>query len=668
MAYLTGTIAGVFLCLGLGWYSLAVALAGLLALAGYFRRDKVLSALSLSLAVSSFFSTSSVAFDATSVVEWLVCLYLGSMLFPNPSRAGIPMFSIPLVLWVLVSQFTGRTFQVQFLLPPLVACLPTPQMPLVIGRLRKSAPAILWLIPILLVAFSVMPSRPKDNGVAYIQNGKWALTDQPFRLKGLDIASSYSYSEFLRLIGGHLCEPSALSNKEQIAWIITPTKPFTEQDLAMLDRWVRQGGHLIAVSDHTDLFGHGRTLNALLSRFGVSCTYSATITDKARDPITYGNGATFSILTGNTISGSSIWPLATTLEYMEGAYYGRPNFFGPLSPESSTPFSRWIIMGCKSFGKGYVTLVTDSTVLSNFAVFQPETAGFIEMAQSRPLMAALMNWLPLGVLISLLLALLARWTRPLPVCLLGFISMISLPGPGLHWTEHYLIWSGDKSLVLDNSNPEESFTTAFSISPLSGSRPRWTDSPSINDRGIWVAKTPPPNQNWKWLTPKRNKNAEVIPHDPRFNSLLGALGAEPLLGWQSIQDAQIAQAGSIWTDDHMGTWWFDRGLSPAREARFQAFLDWISSKTLPPNPEAFVPENSEDTEFVFRMEGSDREITLKCPKLPNVSAPILIGNGISAQMVKIGGLDTLISVSPWMEYWQSPKIWTAAEKKGEKGK
>jgi hypothetical protein len=221
---------------------------------------------------------------------------------------------------------------------------------------------------------------------------------------------------------------------------------------------------------------------------------------------------------------------------------------------------------------------------------------------------------------------------------------------------------------LDNSNPSESLTTAFSISALSGRRPRWIDSSASNVDGIWVSKTPPPNKNWRWLTPQRNKNAEIIPHDASFNPLLGALGTEPLLGWQSIQDHQFALAGSIWTDDHMGTWWFDRGLSPARQARFQAFLDWINSKPLPPNPEAYAPKNSETTEFVLRMEGSDKEIPLKCPKLPKADSPILIGNGISAQMGKIQGRDTLISVSPWMEYWQSPKIWTATEKKGEKEK
>jgi hypothetical protein len=325
-------------------------------------------------------------------------------------------------------------------------------------------------------------------------------------------------------------------------------------------------------------------------------------------------------------------------------------------------------MGCKSFGKGYITLVTDSTVFSNFAVFQPGTAGFIEKAQSRPLMATLLKWLPLGFFVTLLIALLAGWKRPLPVCLLGCLSLISLPGPKLHWTENDLIWSGDPSLVLDNSNPSESLTTAFSISALSGRRPRWIDSSASNVDGIWVSKTPPPNKNWRWLTPQRNKNAEIIPHDASFNSLLGALGTEPLLGWQSIQDHQFALAGSIWTDDHMGTWWFDRGLSPARQARFQAFLDWINSKPLPPNPEAYASKNAETSEFVLRMEGSNKEIPLKCPKLPTADSPILIGNGISAQMVKIQGRDTLISVSPWMEYWQSPKIWTATEKKGEKEK
>ena len=567
-----------------------------------------------------------------------------------------------MLFWGFVSYFTSRTFQLQFLLPSLVAGLPSPRFLYPYPLLKKASPIILWAVVLVLTAISIVVTPSRTHGVAYIENGKWAKTDQPFRLAGLDIASSYSYSEFLRLIGGHLSEPVALSEKEQIAWIITPTKPFSDLDLANIEKWVRQGGHLIAVSDHTDLFGHGRTMNSLLSRFGLGCTYTATITDKSRDPITYGDGSKFSILTGDTATGSSIWPLASILECIESAYYARPNFFGPLSPEGNTPFSRWLIMGCKSIGKGAVTMVTDSTVFSNFAVFQPGTAEFIERAQSRPLMATLIVCLPLGVCISLIIGLLSHWGKPLPICLIGFAALMSYQGPKLQWTEGDQTWSGDSSLVLDNSDPRESLTTAFSISPLSGNRPRWKDRPSSNDHGVWVSKRPPPNQNWKWLTPERNKNAEIIPHDPRYNSLFDALGAEPVLGWQSIKDSQKAIAGSIWTDDHMGTWWFDRGLSPARQSRFQAFLDWLNSRPLPPNPEAFNSKSAETTEFVLRMDGGGKEFIVNCPKPPTSDSPILIGDGISAQMVKIQGRDALISVSPWMEYWQSPKIWTATEK------
>jgi hypothetical protein len=668
MVYLAGTLAGLALCLGLGCFSLALFGAGLIALMGFFSRDKVLPSLSISLFLSTLYSTSVASSDITGIIVWLWCLYLGKMLYAPDSRGVFQVLWLPMLFWAFVSYSTNRTFQLQLLLPPLIACLPSPRIFQTTSLLRKVSPIILWFVVLVLTAIAIVGAPSRPNGVAYIENGKWAKTDQPFRLEGLDIASSYSYSEFLRLIGGHLTEPVALSEKERIAWIITPTKPFSDRELENLEKWVRQGGHLIAVSDHTDLFGHGRTMNSLLTRFGLGCTYTATITDKSRDPITYGDGGKFSILTGDTATGSSIWPLASTLEYRELAYYARPNFFGPLSPEGNTPFSRWVIMGCKSIGKGAVTLVTDSTVLSNFAVFQPGTADFIERAQSRPLMAALIKWLPWGVFISLLFGFLAGWRNPLPVCLLGFAALMIYQGPELQWTEFDQTWSGNPSLVLDNSNPRESLTTAFSISALSGKRPRWKDSPSKQDHGVWVSKTPPPNQNWKWLSPEKNKNAEVIPHDNRFNSLLDALGTEPVLGWQSIQESNKAFAGSIWTDDHMGTWWFDRGLSPARQSRFQSFLDWINSKPLPPNPEAYISKSTETSEFIFRMDGGGKEVIVNCPKPPSSDSPILIGDGISAQMVKIKGQDTLISVSPWMEYWQSPKIWTATEKRGEKKK
>lgn len=668
MVYLAGIIAGLVLCLGYGWFSLALSGAGLLAFISYFSRGRLFSSFSLSLFLSALYSAGSVAFDFTSMGLWLVSLYLGKLLFLPLPRQGFPYLSIPLAFWTLLNFLTHKTFEFHFLLPALVACLPCVKIPELGGRLQRASTGILWAIFILIGTIPILVPHSEGGGVAFIENGKWAKTDEPFRLEGLDIASSYSYSEFLHLIGGHLASPETLTKKERIAWIITPTTPLSEQELAALEKWVLQGGHLVAVSDHTDLFGHARTMNSVLYRFGLQCTYSATITDKSRDPITYGDGTSYSILTGNTVLGPSIWPLATTLEFMEGAYYARPNFFGPLSPQQNTPFGRWLIMGCKAFGRGMVTLVTDSTVLSNFAVYQPGTSEFIERAQSRPLMATLMGWLPLGGIVSLLIALLAGWRRAIPVCLLGLFAFTEMAGPKLNWSEHDLIWSGERSLVLDNANPRGSFTTAFSISALSGSRPKWKDCPSSSDKGIWVAKTPPPNKNWKWLSPEKNKQAEYIQHDSGFNALLGALGTEPLLGWQSIKNTQRALAGSIWTDDHMGTWWFDRGLSPSRQARFQSFLDWINSKPLQPNPEAFNPNTSEYTDYVFKMEGGGNEIPLKCPKLPMGDTPILIGNGISAQMVKIDGRDALISVSPWMEYWQSPKIWTATEKKGEKEK
>jgi len=662
MEYLAGSLVSSLLCFGIGWYAIALVVAGVLSLTSLLTQKISLGKVAYSGFVTALFSIASASNDTIAEVVLLGSLYLGKVSFNRSATTALRAIFLPALFCSILFATTGRTFFLQLTLPVLFSSLPGFKFMPASMKLTLPAQLVLWLLPLLAFIPVVYGPFSQGGSIAYIESGKWANTEKPYTLEGLDIAESYSYSEFLKLIGGRVEKVGKLSSDVSIAWLITPTKPFSEEEESHLQQWVRKGGHLIAVSDHTDLFGHARTLNGLLKNFSSDVTYTATMTKESRDPITYNSGETFSLLTGNTVEGKSIWPIASDLTSVQEAYYGRPNFFGPMTPVGNEAFSRWIVLGSKSVGKGTVTFSTDSTIFSNFAVFQPATEKFIRKAQGIELMSRVLPWLPWILLASIVFTLL--FTKPvcLPVCLLGLLSLAVIPSPPLKWGGNDTTWSGDPSLVLTAANTEGSFTTAYSIAALSGSRPHWKSQLKPNDRGIWVSRSRPPNEHWKWLSPERNPEAEIIPHDKAWDGLLKVLGGVPILGWQTVTNSQVAKAGSIWTDDRMGTWWFDRGLSPSRKLRFKSFLNWLVDKPIPSNPTPYTPSVLGGSDWVFRMANGDGDKLIKAPKLPDTNTVYLLGDGISAQMVKIEGKDTLISVSPWMEYWATPSIWTATEK------
>jgi len=657
MAYLAGIIISLIICFFKGWYSIGILTGATLTAIGLVIKRPWLAALALSITITSFYSAAAIGQDIQAVMCWLVCIYIGRAAVQENTPKWLIYATIPVALCCLLFIVTDRNMLFFILLPVLANCLPIRSR---INKPKGYSRICLWLLTIYLLAFSAYYNSTKKGRTAYISNGEWAKTDKEYTLAGLDIATSYSYSEFLKLIRAHVVVPSDLTNEDCIAWLITPTRPFTKNETAKINAWVNSGGHLIAVTDHTDLFGHGRTLNKLLQGFDMRSTFTASISADTRDPITYSNGKKFSILTGNAALGKGIWPEATLLGYMEDSYYGRPNFFGPMTPAGNTPYGRWIIMGKKTIGKGTVTIITDSTIFSNFAVYQPGTEGLINRAQRTGLIIAIFKIIPYIMLLACIIAALNPSPSTIPVCLIGFSTLINNPTPKLNWHQA-TTWAGDATLVLYQKNTRESFTTAYSIAALSGQKPHWRDNISNKVKpGVWISKTPPPTKEWKWISPQKNTRAEEIIRNKEWDELLTQLQTEPVLGWQTTNLQQNIQAGSIWTDDRMGNWWFDRGLSPARQERFQAFLNWLDSKPVAPNP---IPSNSKGvSKYNLKIFGDEKTIAINCPNLEQAGTPVLIGDGISAQLIKIDGKNAIISVASWMEYWRSPRIWMATEK------
>ena len=179
---------------------------------------------------------------------------------------------------------------------------------------------------------------------AYLLHGVWADPCTEYDISNLNNASGYSYSEFVKLIDAQVIfDLNKIDNYNEL-WIVTPTKPFSSTELSIIKKWVRNGGNLIVVSDHTDLYGHARCANQIAMLFGCKIHNSATFDSHNRLFFRSAFYSLVNIKTGTNISGL-LFPMVAAWMWEEDAYYANNNFFGPLAPSGDDVFGEKTLAG-----------------------------------------------------------------------------------------------------------------------------------------------------------------------------------------------------------------------------------------------------------------------------------------------------------------------------------
>lgn len=646
--------AGLYL-----WPLLASAAVGVLALLS--KSDKTLSAAAVA-ALAGLYGA------ALSIQSWgvaaacLLAIYLAASTTRKESSATSAWLWVPMALCSAALLLQGHWFAGASLLPLLAVFVPSLHL-----RWRAGARAALVAATIaagLALVGAALVATNKNNAAktAYLDGGKWARTSPDYKLEGLNIAASYSYSELASLLGAEDVEVAALTDDFTEAWLVTPTKPLSDLDADQLDSWVRGGGHLIAVADHTDLYGHAKVLNDLLKRMGCSVEAASIFAGRQVEEAVFGNGNKAPMLTPTATAGTLSWPIATVRGYLEQAYYGRNNFFGPLSPSKDDNWARWSVLSKTARGKGQLTVLGDSTVLANFAVYLPGVADLIDAARTTYPVVGVLWLLYASVAAAVAAATMGSRAGLALVAVLPATMAVSLPGTPLNWGKT-INWSGDRSAVSLGLPASRSFATAYSIAALSGVKPRWTDNAHA-DGGIWVSETKPPSPAWRHLTPKVATDGAEQPVDAAYAQLVEAVGGgNGPRDWSKGITTNEACAGRVWTDDAMGNWWFDRGLSPAREERFRALMGWLLGKPLPPAPQPAAPADPTQKRWRLKVDGQPEEKVIFFSAPPEASQPAYLGGGVSGQTIKGNGIQRVIGLGSWQEMWRPPKMWVATEER-----
>jgi hypothetical protein len=157
------------------------------------------------------------------------------------------------------------------------------------------------------------------------------------------------------------------------------------------------------------------------------------------------------------------------------------------------------------------------------------------------------------------------------------------------------------------------------------------------------------------------EGTEQLP-DPAYAQLVEAVGGRNRPhDWSKGIRVNEAIAGRVWTDDAMGSWWFDRGLSPAREERFGALISWLCGKPLLPATKPAAPAITKQKRWRLKVDGQTEEKVVFFSSPPESSQPVLLGGGVSGQAMKGSGNQRVIGLSSWQEMWRPPKMWVATE-------
>jgi hypothetical protein len=244
------------------------------------------------------------------------------------------------------------------------------------------------LAPLLYFATNLSNQEVKTIGIL---DTKWCSTKGDFS-DDYSMKSAYSYSVMRKILENKykivdIYNHSGINlelNNIDLLFILTPTYIFSDKDTEIIASFVKNGGKVVGISDHTDLYGHARNLNKLLKIFNVRVNYDSVfspVSEKVSVHFSHLDFQQMDVKTPCTISifnFADVWGIARD-SIRENADYSRANFFGELKWTADDQLSDWVVGITRPYGLGEVSLFSDSTIFSNFAIFQP---GNIDLLSS----------------------------------------------------------------------------------------------------------------------------------------------------------------------------------------------------------------------------------------------------------------------------------------------
>lgn len=195
-----------------------------------------------------------------------------------------------------------------------------------------------------------------------------------------------------------------------------PSRPYSASEVAAVHRFVRSGGGVLAIGDHTDLFGCNTSLNAVLAPTGMRLNSDSVVHFRGSQPesswyLTRGwlrepldrmvwlSGCSVSVPADAEVL------VGAGAAYADHADFSRPSFFGDHTADPAETGGGVAQVAAASLGDGRVVVLTDGTLHTNFAGFRPGHLELLERclayANTRPSEGRALGWIALALAFGL---------------------------------------------------------------------------------------------------------------------------------------------------------------------------------------------------------------------------------------------------------------------------
>jgi hypothetical protein len=362
------------------------------------------------------------------------------------------------------------------------------------------------------------PGAAKDGLIVFDDghNGAWGRSDRRMDTSWYGDYSTYNLASAVEWLGHRF--PVATSRRAAIddtlladASVLvlkTPALRFSDAEVDAIERFVRRGGGLLAIGDHTDLHGMNTQLNRVLRPFGFRLGF-----DAASD----GSSGAFNAYARRS------WPPAEgflaaieNLEFMtscsvaaergdaqlmivprcaldEGDYANGSNF-GARRSDPALHTGPTPLAAAGTYGRGRVSVFTDGTVMSGFALYNGGHGDYLLAQISWLARESPPWWGPLRVALILLgwsLAAFGWRFHPAQLPATGLALLLTgagidafhvrayaAPPPGPKYREVEILWQGGSCAIpqslgsIGSLDPKLAFDTMLTSVSRCGVWPR----------------------------------------------------------------------------------------------------------------------------------------------------------------------------------------------------
>lgn len=649
---------GVFFC-----YILILLLVSLRY--GFFFQIALLSLCVYSLEQCFFFPLSSFLMDVLPGLSYpcglaqtilAVCFGLFSTLITAqriaPSKASRLILLTSVLLFMFNINrfaFSGLAFNLELLAVALSARLAvSTKTECALAVVPKIG--VITTILLLAILSTLIINRGGDVKVLVVQEkNAWATDDVPYNDSDWTLKSAYSYSLLYELMANHydVKKTDSLASADlagfDALFFMTPTKSFSAAEKAILDDYLGRGGKLVFIADHTDLYGHARAINSFTRTHGITVRYDAVFAphDKHAKAL-LGNFfyPRARMMTSSSISlGRSSAVLAFCHNFIsENADYTRPNFFAEMMDTPDDRYGTFPLVTVTKVGNGSIVLCSESTVFSNFAIFQPNILELLVLLFCENGFASTISKYSV-LLIALAGVLLWRGRFKPSIMIPAALILLIIASRAFYFYQDRTLdfYDRDNMLVIEADDRyifepyfEHIDTSNTSCSYLFSAIPRY---------GIY-----PYYAKGDFMEPK----TRLFVGEYQFAEKLGV--GQKLLATTPCkeQTENVAVIPNNLSDYRLGNWWSQIGVSPYRKDRVKSFADWIRSDRPIPGYKYPLAETAGKTiKIELRNDqGAIKIIEVGLDAVENLAEGdcLLIGDGIWAlksktrnDMVLVGG-------------------------------